>query len=92
MAIDRHTDGDVVVQTVPLGFQWPTADPYLFCVHHLDHYPAGNGDFGPAASLAGNLAMAKPTKMMISAQRNARTAIHSAVRSCSSAMKPALVL
>ncbi|MCB0980918.1 MAG: pirin family protein [Acidimicrobiaceae bacterium] len=53
MAIDRHTDGDVVVQTVPLGFQWPTADPYLFCVHHLDHYPAGNGDFGPAASLAG---------------------------------------
>jgi redox-sensitive bicupin YhaK (pirin superfamily) len=36
-----------------LGFQWPTVDPFLFCVHHLDHYPVGNGRFGPAASLAG---------------------------------------
>lgn len=43
----------VVLQTVPLGFQWPTADPFLFCVHHLDHYPAGNPELGPAASLAG---------------------------------------
>ncbi len=42
-----------VLQTVPLGFQWPTADPFLFCVHHLDRYPAGNAEFGPAASLAG---------------------------------------
>ena len=41
------------MQTVPLGFQWPTIDPFLFCVHHLDHYPAGNGRFAPAASLAG---------------------------------------
>jgi len=40
-------------QTVPLGFQWPTVDPFLFCVHHVDHYPAGNGRFGPAASLEG---------------------------------------
>ena len=38
-----------VVQTVPLGFQWPTVDPFLFCVHHLDHYPAGNADLGPVA-------------------------------------------
>ncbi|MEN9643732.1 MAG: hypothetical protein RL238_401 [Actinomycetota bacterium] len=43
----------IVVQTVPLGFQWATADPFLFCVHHLDHYPAGNAEFGPQASLAG---------------------------------------
>ncbi len=42
-----------VLQTVPLGFQWPTADPFLFCVHHLDHYPAANDQLGPAASLAG---------------------------------------
>jgi redox-sensitive bicupin YhaK (pirin superfamily) len=42
-----------VLQTVPLGFQWPTADPFLFCVHHHDRYPAGNAAFGPAASLAG---------------------------------------
>ncbi len=42
-----------VLQTVPLGFQWPTIDPFLFCVHHLDHYPAGNADLGPVASLDG---------------------------------------
>jgi quercetin 2,3-dioxygenase len=42
-----------VVQTVPLGFQWPTVDPFLFCVHHLDHYPAGDHRLGPVADLAG---------------------------------------
>jgi len=36
-----------------LGFQWPTIDPFLFCVHHNDVYPAGNEQFGPAASLEG---------------------------------------
>ncbi len=43
----------IVRQTVPLGFQWPTADPFLFCVHHLDRYPAGNAEFGPQGTLAG---------------------------------------
>jgi redox-sensitive bicupin YhaK (pirin superfamily) len=43
----------IVFQTVPLGFQWATADPFLFCVHHLDFYPAGNAEFGPQASLVG---------------------------------------
>jgi redox-sensitive bicupin YhaK (pirin superfamily) len=38
---------------VPLGMQWPTVDPFLFCVHHRDDYPAGTADFGPQASLAG---------------------------------------
>ncbi len=42
-----------VLQTVPLGFQWPTVDPFLFCVHHLDRYPAGNDLLGPAAPLTG---------------------------------------
>jgi redox-sensitive bicupin YhaK (pirin superfamily) len=32
---------------------WQTVDPFLFCVHHVDAYPRGNGRFGPAASLAG---------------------------------------
>ena len=32
---------------------WETADPFLFCAHHVDHYPPGNGELGPAASLAG---------------------------------------
>lgn len=42
-----------VLQTVALGFQWPTVDPFLFCVHHLDHYPSGTPQLGPAASLEG---------------------------------------
>ena len=42
-----------ILQTVPLGFQWPTIDPFLFCVHHLDHYPESDGDLGPRATLDG---------------------------------------
>ena len=38
----------------PLGPPpWKTRDPFLFCVHHDDRYPAGNADLGPAASLEG---------------------------------------
>jgi hypothetical protein len=44
---------DPVLESAPLGFQWATVDPFLFCVHHLDHYPAGNDELGPQASLAG---------------------------------------
>lgn len=40
-------------QTIPLGTQWFTLDPFLFCAHHLDRYPAGDGQLRPAASLAG---------------------------------------
>jgi redox-sensitive bicupin YhaK (pirin superfamily) len=36
-----------------LGFPWQTQDPFLFCVYHLDHYPEGNGEMGPKASLEG---------------------------------------
>lgn len=38
---------------LPLGQPWRTPDPFLFCVHHNDRYPRGNGAFGPAASLEG---------------------------------------
>lgn len=44
---------DVVLDVVPLGFPWATFDPFLFCVHHDDAYPAGNAQMGPAASLEG---------------------------------------
>lgn len=44
---------DPVLQTVPLGPQWPTVDPFLFCAHHDDAYPAGNDEMGPDASLDG---------------------------------------
>jgi quercetin 2,3-dioxygenase len=31
----------------PLGFQWETQDPFLFCVHHEDQFPKGNEQMGP---------------------------------------------
>lgn len=43
----------VILALAPLGMPWPTLDPFLFCVHHDDRYPRGNGRFGPAAPLAG---------------------------------------
>ena len=42
-----------VKRIFPLGFPWQTQDPFLFCVYHLDHYPKGNEQMGPAASLEG---------------------------------------
>ncbi len=49
----RPPDDSVILEAFPLGFQWPTIDPFLFCVHHLDHYPAGTPQLGPVGSLAG---------------------------------------
>jgi hypothetical protein len=43
----------LIINIKPLGFTWETLDPFIFCVHHLDHYPAGNDQLGPAASLEG---------------------------------------
>ena len=40
-----------MLQTAPLGMPWSTIDPFLFCVHHDDAYPAGNEHLGPAAPL-----------------------------------------
>ncbi|MCA9699533.1 MAG: pirin family protein [Myxococcales bacterium] len=43
-----------ILTAFELGFAWPAFDPFLFCVHHLDHYPAGTEQMGPpSASLRG---------------------------------------
>lgn len=44
---------DPILGVTALGFPWRTRDPFLFCVHHDDRYPAGNERMGPLASLAG---------------------------------------
>jgi redox-sensitive bicupin YhaK (pirin superfamily) len=52
---DTMTDNQQhpILKVRPLGFQWETLDPFLFCVHHDDHFPKGNEKMGPAASLDG---------------------------------------
>lgn len=40
-----------ILKIQPLGFPWETQDPFLFCAHHLDHYPKGNEHLGPDPSL-----------------------------------------
>lgn len=39
--------GFMILQKFPLNFQWPTQEPFLFCVHHNDQYPAGTTELGP---------------------------------------------
>jgi redox-sensitive bicupin YhaK (pirin superfamily) len=48
----RHTlappkEKHPVIRIKPMGFQWETTDPFLFCVHHEDHFPRGNTHMGP---------------------------------------------
>lgn len=33
----------MILQQVSIDFQWPVQEPFLFCVHHEDAYPPGNG-------------------------------------------------
>ena len=39
-----------VITIKPLGFQWETQDPFLFCVHHEDYFPKGNESMEPDKS------------------------------------------
>ena len=42
-----------ILNAQALGSQWPTIDPFLFCVYHDDAYPRGNAQLGPDAPLDG---------------------------------------
>ncbi len=46
ISTSKIEDSKMILQKFPLGFQWPTQEPFLFCVHHLDNYPEGNGKMG----------------------------------------------
>lgn len=48
---------DPILARQPLGMHWPTLDPFLFCAHHDDHYPAGDGQLGLARSALGGRAL-----------------------------------
>ena len=47
----NDSPSSAIVSVQPLGMPWETLDPFLFCVHHDDAYPRGNGRYGPDASL-----------------------------------------
>ena len=38
------------ITQLPDSGPWPTVDPFLFCVHHNDHYPSATKNFVPDAS------------------------------------------
>ncbi|MFO7699650.1 MAG: pirin family protein [Acidimicrobiia bacterium] len=42
-----------IIDIVDLGFQWQGLDPFIFTMHHLDHYPEGNEAQGPLRDLSG---------------------------------------
>ena len=42
-----------IIEVSELGMPWTGIDPFIFTVHHLDRYPAGNADLGPDSALTG---------------------------------------
>jgi len=42
-----------IIAAVELGFPWQTLDPFLFCAHHNDAYPAGDARMAPVTGLRG---------------------------------------
>jgi hypothetical protein len=50
----QSTSSASILRITPLAAPpWPTIDPFLFCVHHVDAYPNGNAAMGPDAPLGG---------------------------------------
>ena len=39
--------GGAVLEIVELAFPWDGLDPFIFTVHHVDHYPEGQETLGP---------------------------------------------
>lgn len=54
---DTCTTPTAILSRQPLGMHWPTLDPFLFCAHHDDHYPAGDGQQGLARAALGGRAL-----------------------------------
>ena len=44
-----------ILDISPLTTPWQTMDPFLFCMHHDDAYPAGDDSMGPITPLNGRM-------------------------------------
>jgi quercetin 2,3-dioxygenase len=44
-----------VLDVSPLATPWQTMDPFLFCMHHDDAYPAGDENMAPVTPLDGRM-------------------------------------
>ncbi len=42
----KKSEAPMITKMTPIDLHWPTQEPFLFCAHHLDHYPAGNANLG----------------------------------------------
>jgi quercetin 2,3-dioxygenase len=52
--MQNHTMPTILALTRLGTFPWPSIDPFLFCVHHNDAFPAGDAQMAPnPAMLAG---------------------------------------
>lgn len=54
-SVDKSFKDNPVIEKerLPDSGPWPTKDPFLFCVHHNDHYPKGDSSLGPNETLQG---------------------------------------
>lgn len=50
---EKNMEENIIKSVKPLGFQWETSDPFLFCVHHEDKFPKGNDKLGPTSGVEG---------------------------------------
>lgn len=53
MTVHSHGPATTSGQVVTLVGPWPGVGPFLFTAYHLDEYPAGNADLGPAEGVEG---------------------------------------
>lgn len=42
----KSSEVPMITKMTPIDLHWPTQEPFLFCAHHLDRYPAGNNKLG----------------------------------------------
>jgi redox-sensitive bicupin YhaK (pirin superfamily) len=50
--MSAQSPGTAVLASAPLQSPWPGRDPFLFCAHHLEAYPAGDGTLGLPAGVS----------------------------------------